>query len=191
AEVEYFMSGANCGGCGFAGCSAAAAAVVAGKAAPSVCIVGGSESAVGIAGVMGMDPGTAESVLSINTCEGGDRAEDKFTYMGINSCRALDALYGGKRVCSIGCQGMGDCVKVCAFDAVEIGANGFPVVDEAKCVGCGACEKVCPKNIIHIKTMSQRLLTMNEEDAALAPCAQTCPAQINIPKYIKQIKEGD
>ena len=27
AEVEYFLSGANCGGCGYAGCSAAAVAV--------------------------------------------------------------------------------------------------------------------------------------------------------------------
>ena len=36
SEVEYFMAGANCGGCGFAGCSAAANAVVAGKAPPSV-----------------------------------------------------------------------------------------------------------------------------------------------------------
>ena len=32
ADVEYFMAGANCGGCGYAGCSAAANAVVAGKA---------------------------------------------------------------------------------------------------------------------------------------------------------------
>ncbi|MEJ2640565.1 MAG: (Fe-S)-binding protein, partial [Desulfosarcinaceae bacterium] len=52
AEVEYFLSGANCGGCGYAGCSAAAVAVVEGKAAPSVCIVGGLETAVNVAGVM-------------------------------------------------------------------------------------------------------------------------------------------
>jgi formate dehydrogenase beta subunit len=191
AEVENCMAGANCGGCGYTGCSAAAGAVVKGKAAPNVCIVGGSESAVSIASVMGMDPGSSEAIISLNTCEGGDRAEDKFQYMGVNSCRALDNLYGGKRVCSIGCLGLGDCVKACGFDAVKIGENGYPVVDEVKCVGCGACEKVCPKNIIHIKTMSEKLLTMNDEDAALAPCAQTCPAQINIPKYISQIKSGD
>ncbi len=40
AEVEGKLAGANCGGCGFAGCSAAAVAVVNGKASPSVCIVG-------------------------------------------------------------------------------------------------------------------------------------------------------
>ncbi|WP_028323359.1 (Fe-S)-binding protein [Desulfatirhabdium butyrativorans] len=41
AQVEECLAGANCGGCGFAGCSAAA--VVAGKAKPGVCIVAGAE----------------------------------------------------------------------------------------------------------------------------------------------------
>ena len=70
AEVENCMAGANCGGCGFTGCSAAAGAVVKGKAAPNVCIVGGAESAVSIASVMGMDPGSSEAIISLNTCEG-------------------------------------------------------------------------------------------------------------------------
>lgn len=44
AQVENYLAGANCGGCGFAGCSAAAVAVVVGKAAPSVCIVAESRN---------------------------------------------------------------------------------------------------------------------------------------------------
>ncbi len=191
AEVEYFMSGANCGGCGYAGCSAAASAVVAGKEPPSVCVVAGMEAAIEIAGVMGVDPGSAEPLKSLNLCEGGHRADDKYVYSGANTCAALSSMFGGKRVCSIGCLGLGDCVRSCKFDAIEIGPQGFPVVDEGKCVGCGACETACPKNILTVRTMSQRLLTFNEEDAALAPCQQTCPAEINIPQYIRQIKEGD
>jgi formate dehydrogenase beta subunit len=191
AEVEYFMSGANCGGCGFAGCSAAANAVVAGKAPPSVCIVGGPESAVNIAGVMGVDPGTAEPLKSLNHCLGGHRAADKYQYDGAHTCAALANFYGGKRVCSVGCLGMGDCIRSCKFDAIHMGPDGFPVVDEAKCVGCGACETACPKNILTVRTMSQRLLTFNEEDGALAPCQQTCPAEINIPQYIDCIRKGD
>jgi NADPH-dependent glutamate synthase beta subunit-like oxidoreductase/NAD-dependent dihydropyrimidine dehydrogenase PreA subunit len=191
AEVEGFTALANCGGCGYTGCSAAAAAVVAGKASPRVCVVADEESAINIAGVMGIDPGTAEAILSYNTCTGGNRADDKYFYMGINSCQGLATLYGGKRECEVGCLGLGDCVKACIFDAIKMGPEGFPVVNEIKCVGCGACEKVCPKDILEIKTMSQRLLHLNQFDDRIAPCQQTCPAEIDIPKYIAQINEGD
>ncbi len=191
SQIEYFLSGANCGGCGYAGCSAAAGAVVEGKAPPSVCIVGGMESAVQIARVMGVDPGTAEPLRSLNACIGGDRAADKYYYNGAQTCLALANLHGGRRICSIGCLGMGDCIRSCKFDAVHMGPNGYPVVDETKCVGCGACEKACPKQIITVRTMSQRLLHFNEQEDALAPCRQTCPAEIDIPQYIDQIRKGD
>ncbi|MBW1696018.1 MAG: FAD-dependent oxidoreductase [Deltaproteobacteria bacterium] len=191
AEVEGYLAGANCGGCGYAGCAAAAAAVVHGEAKPSVCIIGGMESAIGAARIMGLDPGSIEPLKSQNACSGGSRAEDKFYYLGIHSCHALAIFYGGKRVCHIGCLGLGDCIRACNFDALHMGKKGFPVVDESKCVGCGACEKACPKNILTVRTMSQRLLHFNREDDALAPCSQTCPAEIDIPKYIAQIKMGD
>ncbi len=191
AQVEALTAGANCGGCGYAGCSAAAVAVVAGEALPSVCIVADAEAAAKIAAVMGVDPGTAESLISFNTCTGGERAETKYNYMGINSCQALATLYGGQRECQVGCLGLGDCVKACLFDALKIGPEGYPVVDEIKCVGCGACEKVCPKYIMEIKTMSARLLHLNQFDDRIAPCQQTCPAEIDIPRYIAQIKKGD
>ena len=191
AEVEGLLAGANCGGCGYTGCFAAAVAVVNGKALPNVCVIGGSDSAKNVAKMMGVDAGSAEPLLSENECLGGNRAADRFYYTGITSCRALNAFYGGKRVCHIGCLGLGDCIKACVFDAISIGSDGYPVVDESKCVGCGACEKVCPKNILEVKTMSERLLHFNEEEDALAPCRQTCPAEIDIPKYIAQITKGD
>ena len=191
AEVEGLLAGANCGGCGYTGCFAAAVAVVNGKALPNVCVIGGPDSAKNVAKMMGVDAGSAEPLLSENECLGGNRAADRFYYTGISSCRALNAFYGGKRVCHIGCLGLGDCIKACIFDAISIGSDGYPVVDERKCVGCGACEKVCPKNILEVRTMSERLLHFNEEEDALAPCRQTCPAEIDIPKYIAQITKGD
>jgi formate dehydrogenase beta subunit len=151
-----------------------------GKAPPSVCIVGGPESAVAIAGVMGVDPGSAEPLVP-STIAWVDTAPPTSTTTTGPHLRRLANFYGGKRVCSVGCLGMGDCIRSCKFDAIHMGPDGFPVVDEAKCVGCGACETACPKNILTVRTMSQRLLTFNEEDGALAPCQQTCPAEINIP----------
>jgi len=191
AEIEGCLASANCGACGYTGCSAAASAVVEGAADPSVCIIGGPDVAADVATVMGMDPGRAELRLSENLCNGGLRAEDRFEYIGISSCRALAAAYGGKRVCSVGCLGQGDCVASCRFDAIDIGPNGYPVVNEEKCVGCGACETACPKSILKVRTMSEKLLHTNLHEDALAPCQQTCPAEINIPKYISQIKEGN
>jgi NADPH-dependent glutamate synthase beta subunit-like oxidoreductase len=191
ARVEACFAGANCGGCGYAGCSAAAVAVVAGEADPGVCVVGGAESAAKAAEVMGVEVGLAESPKSFNTCQGGLRAADKFVYLGINTCRAQAALLGGRRVCAVGCIGLGDCIDACQFGAIKMGPEGYPVVDKEKCVGCGACEKVCPKYVMKVKTMSERLMHFNCIDDRLAPCRQTCPAEINIPQYIAQIREGD
>jgi NADPH-dependent glutamate synthase beta subunit-like oxidoreductase len=191
SQVESCFAGANCGGCGYAGCSAAAVAVVAGAAPPSVCIVGGTESAQMTAEVMGMEVGLAEPLKSYNTCTGGDRAEIKYLYYGVNTCRAQAALSGGHRICGVGCLGLGDCVRACQFDALKMGPEGLPVVDREKCVGCGLCEQVCPKAIMQVSTASQRILHFNQFDDRLAPCRQTCPAEIDIPKYIDQIGQGD
>ena len=191
AKVENLLAGANCGGCGFAGCSAAAEAIVNGEAPPNACILIGPENVSDIAVIMGSEAGTAEALKSYNTCDGGRRATDRFIYNGLNSCRAVASLYGGKRDCSIGCLGYGDCIRACGFDAIHMGPDGYPVVDKAKCVGCGACETACPKTILEVRTVSERLLHLNAYDDALAPCAQTCPAEIDIPRYIDHIRRGE
>ncbi len=190
-QVEDCLAAANCGGCGYAGCSAAAVAVVAGQAPANVCIVAGDEATQAVAAVMGIAGGLAEASNCSNPCTGGDRSKVRYLYEGIPSCRAQMLLDDGKRDCDKGCLGYGDCVKVCLFDALEIGPEGFPVVDEEKCVGCGACERTCPKDILTVKTPSERLLHFNAHEDSLAPCRQICPAQINIPLYIAQIRKGD
>ncbi|MFC1868036.1 FAD-dependent oxidoreductase [Thermodesulfobacteriota bacterium] len=189
--VEDCLAGANCGGCGYAGCSAAAVAVVNGIAPANVCIVAGPEATISVAEIMGTAAGVAEPSRAYNPCTGGERASDKFFYLGVNSCKAQNMLYNGKRVCSIGCLGHGDCVRACLFGALKLGPDHFPVVDEEKCVGCGACERTCPKNILAVKSPSERLLHFNQATECLAPCRQTCPAEINIPLYIAQIRKGD
>ncbi len=190
SQVENNLAAANCGGCGYAGCSAAAEAIVTGKETPSLCVINSKEGIETISSIMGVDAGSAESPLSYNMCDGGFRADDKYHYMGVSSCKAMSVVFGGSRVCGVGCIGLGDCVKACQFDAVYMGSDGHPVVIDDKCVGCGACQKACPKDIIEVKTLSEKLMKFNQKNDPLAPCAQTCPAEINIPKYINQLREG-
>ncbi len=52
-EIQRCLAGANCWGCGYVGCHDEAVAVVEGKAPPSACVVGGLESAAGVAAIMG------------------------------------------------------------------------------------------------------------------------------------------
>lgn len=191
AEVENLLAGANCGGCGYPGCSGAAEAAVSGNAPPSVCMLVGPENVAVIAEIVGGEAGTAEALKSYNECMGGFRATDRFYYQGVHQCNAVASLYGGKRDCTIGCLGYGDCVRACQFGAIEIGDEGYPVIYYDKCVGCGACQDVCPKTIIDVSPMSARLMHLNREDDALAPCRQTCPAEIDIPRYIGHIKKGE
>ncbi len=191
AKVENSLAGANCGGCGYAGCNAAAKAVVEGIAPSNVCVVGDLNMASKVAAIMGSDVLMAEPSISYNTCEGGNRATTKFNYMGLESCKAKAYLYGGDKDCKVGCLGLGDCIKACKFNAIYMSEEGFPIIKENSCVGCGACIEACPKGIIKIWTMSEKLLDFHGEYDALAPCRQGCPAEINIPKYISQIKKRD
>ena len=66
------LPGANCGGCGYAGCSAAANAIIEGKASVSCCPVGGAEAAEQIAAIMGVEAAAGEREIAHVICNGGN-----------------------------------------------------------------------------------------------------------------------
>ena len=191
AQVESVLAGANCGGCGYPGCSGAAQGVVSGKAGANVCVIGGDEVAAKVAGIMGLEFSATEKQVAFVDCTGGVRAENIYDYSGVPDCRAQHLLYSGSKMCPEGCLGFGTCVKACQFGAISMGPDGYPVVNPELCTACGGCAQVCPRGVISIQGMTARITHLNETTDCLAPCRQRCPGQINIPRYIEQVACGD
>ncbi len=188
--VLNILPGANCGGCGFAGCSACAEAIVKGEAQVNACVVGQTEVANQIAAYLGMSVVESEPHIANPDCRGGNRALTKYDYLGFDDCRAAMLFYRGPRYCDHGCIGLGTCVKACKFNAITMGEDGLPHFNPDRCVGCGECVRACPKGIIALISEKTKILHWNQYTECLAPCRQKCPAQIDIPKYIHYIKEG-
>ena len=165
---------------------------MAGISAPNSCVAAGVEVAVAIAEIMGMKIEVKEPDIARPGCYFGVQDADlKYTYDGIDDCRAVALLGGGMKVCTIGCLGLGTCAKTCPFDAISMGPEGLPVVDEKKCTGCGTCERVCPKHIINLSSATRRIMREYTTDECTTPCQRSCPAGINIREYIRQISLGN
>lgn len=183
-EVEKVMPGANCGGCGFAGCRAFAdAAVKAPNLDNNYCPVGGNEVMKKVAAILGyeiVEKTPQVAVVRCNgTCENRPRTN---VYDGVKSCKVKAALYSGDTGCPFGCLGCGDCVEACQFGAITMDpATSLPVVDETKCTACGACAKACPKHIIELRNKGPRgmrvfVSCVNKDKGAIArkACTAAC-----------------
>jgi formate dehydrogenase beta subunit len=66
-------------------------------------------------------------------------------------------------------------------------ASDLPLAD-AGCRFCGACAEVCPTGAIQDK---EELTKGKKRKTALVPCRYTCPAEIDVPRYIRFIREKD
>lgn len=145
------MPGANCGACGFAGCSAYADAVIEGTTVVGACPVGGTDLAEKMAHIMGVtDIGAAVRQVAFVRCSGSGSDRNRYNYEGIHDCLAASRLAaGGPLACQYGCLAYGSCVKVCDFDAISV-KNNCAVVDMEKCVGCLKCVSACPRNLITV-----------------------------------------
>lgn len=146
--LEEILPGANCGACGFSGCSGYAAAMSKGEAKPGLCSPGGKETAEKCAALLGAGDVQVEYKTALVRCMGSyDNTGDKMLYDGIESCSAASFLLGGITSCRYGCMGMGDCVRACEYGAVSV-CNGVAKIDPCKCKGCSKCVEACPKGMI-------------------------------------------
>lgn len=190
-SIAEALPGANCGACGFAGCSSCAKAIAKGKAKPDACMAGGPEVTLSVAGILGITIEVKEPDIARLGCwYTPEEADTRFTYDGAKDCRAALMLFGGSKLCEIGCMSLGSCVNACPFDALSIGEGGLPEVNEFLCTGCGTCEQICPKHIIRLSSETRRTQHTYLADECTAPCQRTCPTGIDIPRYIHLITEG-
>ena len=157
-QLNECLPGANCGGCGYAGCGGYAEAVLNGEAPIGKCASGGNECAQNMAAIMGVVAEEVTRKVALVRCSGEKRydksgnlvagAKVKAEYEGFKDCIAASKVGGnGPLSCKFGCLGFGTCVKACKYDAISI-VNGVAKVNEDRCVGCMSCAAACPRQLI-------------------------------------------
>lgn len=156
-QVQELLPGANCGGCGFAGCSGMASALVAGADRGDIsglsCPVGGQAVMEQVSSLLGMATLQAEPRVAVVRCNGScDNRPRVAEYDGLHTCAAMSASGAGDTACGYGCLGCGDCVSACKFGGLRMNEmTGLPEVDEDACTACGACANACPRHIIELR----------------------------------------
>ena len=178
------LPGNNCGGCGYAGCSGLAAAIVKGEAPVNQCPVGGDPVAVKVGEIMGVKTETGSKKVAFVKCAGTcDKAKQSYQYTGVEDCASMAFVpAGGPKTCDYGCLGYGSCVKACPFDAIHV-VNGVAQVDVFKCkacsvgcIGCHLCEKNCPSDAIHVE---DNIAYIDQDKCTgCGICAEKCPKKI-------------
>ena len=157
-QLNECLPGANCGGCGYAGCGGYAEAVLNGEDPIGKCASGGNECARAMAAIMGVQAEEVTRKVALGRCSGEKRydksgnlvsgAKVKAEYEGFHDCIAASKIGGnGPLSCKFGCLGFGTCVKACKYEAISI-VNGVAKVNEDRCVGCMACAAACPRQLI-------------------------------------------
>lgn len=190
--VLEVLPGANCGGCGFAGCEGYAAAVVSDPSIPAnKCCAGGAQTSIAVGELTGKTVSEAEPLVSLRRCDkvAGNVAL-RYQYHGMPSCAAAAMLRGGVDTCKYSCLGFGDCVVACPFDAMEI-KDGLVQVNASKCIGCGRCVETCPRDALELVPKRSRVAVYcNTRDKLRAVtdvcdsgcikcgrCIKACPAK--------------
>lgn len=124
AEIEQLLPGAQCGQCGFPGCSGAAQALADGNAPVTLCPPGGRAVVQALAAKLGVDADLS----------------------GVKD--AVPMLAEVKEEICIGCT---RCFKVCPTDAIMGAAQQLHSVFREACTACGKCEEVCPTESIKLQ----------------------------------------
>lgn len=203
-EIMAVLPGANCGACGYPGCSGLAEAIVKGVAPVNACPVGKAACASKIAVIMGVEVDVnAKPKIAKLLCQGGkEERVDRFYYMGVADCGAAQSLNGGPKLCEFGCLGLGNCARSCKFGALKINENGLPEINPKLCTGCGACSLACPRQLIRMVDDKSQVMVLCQSHSkgpevrkackvgciGCGICAKNCPANaITVTDFLAEI----
>ncbi len=180
-EIIGILPGANCGGCGYPGCSGYASAIVEEGAAMTLCSPGGASVAAKIGDIMGAFVDTSgEKVVARVLCQGDNTfSKKRFDFDGeLKTCSAVTLYAGGDKSCKYGCLGYGDCERVCPVGAIVVNEKGIASVDEEACISCGLCVKACPKSVIAMtpaaKKVTVKCMSKDKGGDAKKACGIAC-----------------
>jgi len=191
--IRECLPGANCGACGFSGCDGYAAALSKGITTnTALCAPGGNDASAAIAEVTGLSAGSVVPSAAVVLCQGFcEKANTKMQYNGVESCQMAKQLFGGPKECIYGCIGLGDCVKKCPYDAINI-CDGVARVNPAMCKACKMCVKTCPNHLIKMVPLDvpkANVFCMNHDKGAVTrkECSLGC---IGCMKCVKACEVG-
>lgn len=197
------LPGANCGACGYPGCSGYAKGVAEGSIAPNLCPPGGAETAEKIAQIMGVEAIAADPQVAVVLCQGDNvKATNKYRYLGLEDCNAAQKLADGPKTCPGGCLGLGSCQRACPFGAIEMTSEGLAVISREKCTGCTKCVAVCPRQVIKMLPLDATthvLCNSHDKGAAVRKycqigcigcniCKKTVPEAYRIENFLARVE---
>ena len=170
------LPGANCGACGYSGCSGYAKALAEGTAQVGLCSPGGNDVAQKLSEILGVASVGVEKKAAFVHCMGSkDNTTKTADYQGIYTCAAAAQVNGGGTACNYGCLGFGDCVKACEYNSIRV-CNGVAQVNTYSCVACGKCAKACPKGLISIAPVKKRAIVLCSNCDKGAETRKACSA---------------
>lgn len=190
-QILEYLPGANCGGCGYAGCSALAEAIAKGEAPVDACPSLNNEKLEAVAKIMGIAAKAKTPLAAFVLCSGTpEKANYKYYFDGTKTCRSVNQLNAGDKECVYACLGYGDCYEKCKFGAISLD-SGIARIDPEKCTGCGLCVKECPKKVIVLSPKASKIYvacSSKDKGAAMKEkcavgcigckiCEKNCPVQ--------------
>lgn len=180
-ETEGRLPGNNCGACGQPGCRAFAGELVKGTVEPGKCTVASPDALADIAAYLGVAVGDQVKQVARLACGGGEGLVKKLAgYQGASSCRAAVLVDAGGRACPWGCLGLGDCERVCTFNAIKMLPSGLPQVTPDLCTACNDCVDVCPLDLFRLAPLDQKVFVQCNSplvgEEATKRCAVACDA---------------